>query len=89
MNNFFNYTKRNNEELFKSFQQEHIQINNCQNYIPIYKTFFEINNSNYNSFNLNHRYYLSKINEPVNYSIYKTEIIDTSLNVSKDVVLFY
>ena len=49
MNNFFNYTKRNNEELFNSMNQENMQLNTCQNYIPIYQTFFDINNSNYNS----------------------------------------
>jgi hypothetical protein len=80
MNNFFNYTKRNNEELFNSMNQENMQLNTCQNYIPIYQTFFDINNSNYNSFNLNHRFYLNLIKEPINYSIYNSEIIDSSLN---------
>ena len=58
------YEKRKNSDLFKSFEEEHLTyLSNSQNYIPIYSTFFQLNETNYNSINLNHSYYISKILE--------------------------
>lgn len=49
-----NYQKRKNKELFKSLEaHQSIQLSNMQNYIPIYKNFFSLNETNYNSINLN------------------------------------
>ena len=50
-----NYQKRKNVELFKSLEDpESLFLSNVQNYIPIYTKFFSLNETNFNSINLNH-----------------------------------
>lgn len=57
-----NYKKRKNVSLFENIQSnETFQISRIQNFIPIYKRFFSLNETNYNSINLNHQWYLNKI----------------------------
>jgi hypothetical protein len=58
----FNYEKRKNKDLFNNLIHLDV-LNNAQNFIPIYGNFFDINEKNYNSFNLNHKYYISDIIE--------------------------
>lgn len=59
-----NYQKRKNTSLFSKFQHnKKITLENAQNYIPIYDSFFSLNNSNYNSINLNHKWFLADIND--------------------------
>ena len=58
------YQKRKNSELFKSLENsDSLYTSNSQNYIPIYKRFFSLNETNYNSINLNHKWYISSVNE--------------------------
>ena len=54
------YQKNNNKDLFKSLE-EIVDSTKNQNYIPIYKNFFNINNQNFNNINLNHTYNLHLI----------------------------
>ena len=66
------YEKRKNTELFANFKQEKfLDLEEVQNYIPIYNKLFLLNESNYNSINLNHSWYISNI---------KKEIIDKTTN---------
>lgn len=59
-----NYQKRKNINLFSKFQtNKKTNLSNVQNYIPIYDRFFSLNNTNYNSINLNHLWSLSDIKE--------------------------
>lgn len=59
-----NYQKRKNINLFTKFQNnKRINLSNVQNYIPIYDRFFSLNNSNYNSINLNHLWSISDIKD--------------------------
>ena len=59
-----NYQKRKNIELFKCLEKpETLFLSNPQNYIPIYNKFFTLNDTNYNSINLNNKWYISNINE--------------------------
>jgi len=61
------YEKRKNSNLFTKFQtNKHINLSNVQNYIPIYDRFFALNNTNFNSINLNHRWAISDIKETKN-----------------------
>ena len=54
-----NYQKRKNSGLFQSLKNHtSIQLENVQNYIPIYNKFFNLNSTNYNSVNLNHLWYI-------------------------------
>ena len=64
------YQKNNNKNLFKSLE-EIVDFTKNQNYIPIYKNFFNINNQNYNNINLNHKYSLDTIVSKENENIYK------------------
>jgi hypothetical protein len=59
-----NYQKRKNINLFKKFQTiKNINLENVQNYIPIYDKFFSLNSTNWNSINLNHQWAISDIKE--------------------------
>jgi len=59
-----NYQKRKNQALFKDLEQHKgIQLSNLQNYIPIYQKLFALNNTNYNSINLNHVWSLETIQQ--------------------------
>ena len=61
-----NYQKRKNTELFKALEKpETLFLSKTQNYIPIYERFFSLNDSNYNSINLNHKWYLYNIKNSV------------------------
>lgn len=54
-----NYEKRKNVDLFKTLEKpEFLSISKTQNYIPIYNRFFALNDTNYNSINLNHKWFL-------------------------------
>lgn len=57
-----NYQKRKNTELFKSLEEkETLFLSKVQNYIPTYNRFFELNETNFNNINLNHKWYLSSV----------------------------
>lgn len=56
------YTKRKNTTLFEHFRNTKDFID-IQNYIPLYNGLFELNDTNYNSFNLNNLKYLYDIEE--------------------------
>uniref|UniRef100_A0A6C0D8Z5 Protein kinase domain-containing protein n=1 Tax=viral metagenome TaxID=1070528 RepID=A0A6C0D8Z5_9ZZZZ len=68
MENVFNinYEKRKNSELFSLFEKEDLtNLAKLQNYIPIYNKFFLLNETNYNSVNLNNLWHLKKIQNGV------------------------
>jgi hypothetical protein len=80
-----NYEKRKNTILFDKCKNNDIfHFDEIQNYIPIYKNFFELNENNFNSINLNHSKYIYDINfnqeNNFEYFIKKNdEIIKTSI----------
>tara|TARA_Y100000768_G_scaffold50183_2_gene32721 strand:- start:3061 stop:4794 length:1734 start_codon:yes stop_codon:yes gene_type:complete len=56
------YKKNDNTELFKSFEDlDILNMTNLQNYSPIYGKFFALTDTNYNSINLNNKFYLNKV----------------------------
>jgi hypothetical protein len=62
-----NYQKRKNINLFSKFQtNKNICLDQVQNYLPIYDRFFSLNETNYNSINLNHLWYISDIKDEKN-----------------------
>jgi hypothetical protein len=64
-----NYQKRKNQELFKSLEKkESLFLSKTQNYIPIYKRFFNLNEKNYNNINLNHPWYLNNVSASSNFT---------------------
>ena len=54
-----NYEKRKNTEFFKNLEK--LGFEKPQNYIPLYKNFFVLNDNNYSTVNLNHTHYIDKI----------------------------
>ena len=61
------YQKRKNKELFKQFEANaYIGLSQAQNYSPVYKRYFDLNETNYNNINLNHKWHLSKIDASIN-----------------------
>uniref|UniRef100_A0A6C0B925 Protein kinase domain-containing protein n=1 Tax=viral metagenome TaxID=1070528 RepID=A0A6C0B925_9ZZZZ len=76
------YEKRKNGDLFKQMQKKDgLHLSNVQNYIPIYNKFFSLNETNYNSVNLNHNYYIQNIikKDHDTKDIYTCEIRNTKL----------
>lgn len=85
-----NYQKRKNVELFKSLEDsKSLFLSKTQNYIPIYQRFFELNDTNWNSINLNHKWYISGIKEgdEENSNLFNCKIknINTQKTKEKDV----
>ena len=86
------YQKRKNTELFKSLENSiFLHLSNAQNYIPIYKKFFCLNDTNYNSINLNNKWYISSINEQneFDYHIYNCKIKNSLNNKVKEKDIFF
>lgn len=54
-----NYEKRKNQQFFQTL--EGLGFTKPQNYIPLYKNFFILNENNYTSVNLNHNHYIDTI----------------------------
>ena len=90
-----NYQKRKNVELFKSLEEpELLFLSNAQNYIPIYTKFFSLNETNYNSINLNHKWYISSIHKSSeddnsNYNLYNCRVKNIVNNKTKDKNVFF
>jgi hypothetical protein len=50
------YQKPKNDNVLKDLEVSHMGLKKCQNYIPIYSKFFSLNDTNYNSINLNQKH---------------------------------
>lgn len=59
-----NYQKRKNTNLFHCLEKPNtLFLSKIQNYIPIYSRFFSLNETNYNSINLNNNWHLLNVEE--------------------------
>jgi hypothetical protein len=58
------YQKPKNDSVLKDLEMSYLGLKNCQNYIPIYSKFFSLNDTNYNSINLNQKYKVKSILAP-------------------------
>ena len=86
------YQKRKNTELFKSLEDsDSLYTSLSQNYIPIYKRFFSLNETNYNNINLNHKWYISGVNEKndVNPNLFMCRIKNINTNKVKSKEVFF
>jgi hypothetical protein len=87
-----NYQKRKNVELFKSLEDSKtLFLSKTQNYIPIYKRFFSLNDTNWNSINLNHKWYISSIKEgdEENSNLFECKIKNINTQKTKDKDVFF
>jgi hypothetical protein len=89
-----NYQKRKNTELFKHFEEPTtLFLSKTQNYIPIYTRFFNLNDTNYNSINLNNKWFISNIDHECkiqnNDNIFMCRIKNVDTNKVKDREVFF
>ena len=88
-----NYQKRKNLELFKSLENpESLFLSNAQNYIPIYNRFFSLNDTNYNSINLNNKLYISSVkknNDNDIQQLYSCKVKNINNNKIKEKDVFF
>ena len=85
-----NYKKNNNEILFSNFRnKELLNVDNPQNYIPLYQNFFSLNENNFNSINLNNKKRITEITEKVSENKYKIKYQDTETNYIHETELFF
>jgi hypothetical protein len=76
------YQKNKNEELFKTLENSQLGLHDLQNYVPLYENFFSLNDTNFNSINLNQKYYLySLIQEESGKNTIKAQVADISNNI--------
>ena len=84
----FHYKKESNEQLFQQIKEVNLlNISNIQNYIPIYESFFSLNNNNFNNINLNHKYSLFNITKKEHSNCFLGQIIDNEKNIT-DISIF-
>ena len=86
------YLKNNYKPFFKDLEE--LGICHAQNYVPIYSLFFSLNDTNYNSINLNHKFTIHNIKEKLSDNIYKVNIIkkqkqENTLDNEKEVLSFF
>jgi hypothetical protein len=83
----FNYRKNDNSPLFKNLEDvKLLNIEKIQNYIPIYKKFFDLNENNYDNINLNNYYSLKNITNKNTDNIYDGIIVnEKSIEYKKEV----
>jgi hypothetical protein len=55
------YQKPRNENLLKNLEETRMGLSHCQNFIPLYSTFFSLNDTNYNSINLNQSFSVQSV----------------------------
>ena len=87
-----NYQKRKNVDLFKSLEgSKTLFLSKTQNYIPIYKRFFSLNDTNWNSINLNNKWYISSIkeNNEENRNLFECKIKNINTQKTKDKDVFF
>jgi hypothetical protein len=87
-----NYQKRKNTELFKRFEEPTtLFLSKTQNYIPIYNRFFNLNDTNYNSINLNNKWFISNVNDKIENSdnLFMCRIKNMDNNKIKDREVFF
>ena len=78
------YRKIDNEDFFNSLETSEIQMRNSTNYIPIYESYFNMNETNYSSFNLNQRYYVSCLSGIVDRNNIQAAVVDTFKSNEKE-----
>jgi hypothetical protein len=82
-----NYQKRKNTDLFTLLENPNLLfLSKTQNYIPIYSRFFSLNETNFNSINLNHKYYITSLINRVddNDNIYTCKVKNSDNNKVKE-----
>jgi len=75
------YNKNNNSALFKHLEKNDFQ--NVQNYVPLYDNYFNLDEKNYNSINLNHKNRINSIVKQYTNNSFNVTCLDNSNNKIK------
>ena len=75
------YKKNNNVDLFNYLEKN--GFSNIQNYIPLYSQFFNIDENNFNTINLNNKYSITKVINRDNNNNFDIKVMDNSNNIIK------
>ena len=84
-----NYRKLNTRDLFTSLEESELGIVNSKNYIPIYETYFNLNETNYNSINLNQRFYVSALSGVVDKNNIQAAVVDAFKSTSESLTVLH
>ena len=66
---YYKKQSSNEKQLLKFLGNSTIELQNAQYYSPVFKKFFSLNETNYNSITLNHKYHLSKLHNTEKYNL--------------------
>lgn len=75
------YKKNRNDQLFSYLEEN--GFSNIQNFVPIYQNFFSLDNNNFNSINLNHKYRIKEIIDRESNNKFEIKCCDSSNNILK------
>ena len=75
------YNKNNNSNLFKHLEKNDFQ--KVQNFVPLYLNYFNLDEKNYNSINLNQKYHIETIVKQNSNNSFKITCLDASNNKIK------
>lgn len=75
------YKKNRNGQLFSYLEENGFR--NIQNFVPIYQNFFSLDNNNFNSINLNHKYSITEIIDRESNNKFEIKCCDCSDNILK------
>ena len=81
------YKKNDNKSLFKEFND--VGIEKIQNYIPLYKKFFNLQENNYQKINLNQKYHISGVKKTENKNVYKCILNDDENKIKRETFFKY
>jgi hypothetical protein len=83
------YRKVNTRDLFTSLEESELGIVNSKNYIPIYENYFNLNETNYNSINLNQRFYVSALSGVVDKNNIQAAVVDVFKSTSESLTIIH
>ena len=84
------YKKHNNKKLFECFSDpSFLNMEDCQNYIPLYNQYFNLNENNYDSINLNNKKNLYSLENKQSENIYEGHYINENEDTISNVDIFF
>ena len=83
------YHKPKNSSLFETLENANTGLHNLQNYIPLYRRFFSLSETNYNGINLNHRCHVGSVQSGTNKNNVIATIDQDETHESKRVFIKY
>ena len=84
-----NYRKLNNRDFFASLEESELGIVNGRNYMPIYENYFNLNETNYNSINLNQRFYVSALSGVIDKNNIQSAVVDAFKSTSESLTIVH